>query len=179
MVLYLSTLYTFYLYLTNISLKRQYLRPERLNGLIIFCTRNKHNKRLNLEQVEEDFVVHRTHRRPFKQVSTKTHLVMNVTHCSEENSTTNVLPRNVTCVLYYMLCKNRSFIIALICMFVELLYICVVCCGDVLFCCLSVRLFNLCGLMLVAPAVVPLLFFCIVGHFCFITSSSFSMLVSM
>ena len=146
--------YTFYT-----SLKWHYLyffcramdQKERLNGLITFCTRNKHNQRLNSEQIEEDFIVQRTHRRLFKQVSTKTHLVMSVTHCSDEISTTNVLPRNETlCVLYYMLCKNCAAFLLLSCVCLWSYYPCLCCllcwCFNLLFKCQTIwsMWFNAC-----------------------------------
>lgn len=58
---------------------------EKQTGLVILCFENDQAGTLNLQQIMEDFAGLKAHRLLFRQVSTTTHSVMDVTLSPEEN----------------------------------------------------------------------------------------------
>lgn len=123
-----------------------------------------------VEQVVELFLVHKTHRMMFRQVST-------MTNFQRRTSTTTALPSNVAlcacatvcvttvqlCLLSYvclwlqplwsLCCLYTSALVALVMLYSAVVSI------------RSVKLFHLCGLiMLVAPAIVSTYFLFIVSY---------------
>ncbi len=55
--------------LFNLTKWTGYSWTERLSGLVILCFQNERAEKLNLEQIAEDFVAHKTRRMKSRQVS--------------------------------------------------------------------------------------------------------------
>lgn len=97
-----------------------FVGTERLSGLVILSLENEQAEKLNLEQSVEDFEVHKTHRKTFRQVSTTTFSLMDVTlsHANTLNCAALFL---LQCVCLWL--QRCTFYTS---------EICVVCHGDVL-----------------------------------------------